>query len=146
MTISQKGIDLIKKFEGLRLKAYKDSGGIYTIGYGHTGEEAQPGNIITYKEAEILLRKDLQYAIDSINSINIELTQNQFDALCSLVYNMGFSRLVNRYSYLFNMIKANPYNEKIIALWEITGIKDKRGKIIKGLQLRRKLETQLYSK
>lgn len=145
MIISQNGIDLIKQFEGLRLNAYQDTGKVWTIGYGHTGEEAQPGNTITEKEAEDLLRKDCEYAENEVNKLSVEFTQNQFDALCSLVFNVGMNRLMNRYS-IIRMITNNPYNERIPALWQATAVKDRTGTVLKGLQRRRILESNLYIK
>ena len=87
---SARGIELIKQFEGLELEAYQDIAGIWTIGYGHTGPDVEPGMRITEREAEALLRKDLtprENAVDRLTSV--ELNQNEFDALVSFVYNVG---------------------------------------------------------
>ena len=88
--ISQEGIDLIKTFEGLRLQAYTDSVGIWTIGYGST-RGVREGDHITAEEAEQRLREDLAAAETCVRStLNmIRLTQHQFDALVSFVYNLG---------------------------------------------------------
>ena len=83
-------MELIKQFEGLELEAYQDIAGVWTIGYGHTGPDVEPGMRISEREAEALLRKDLkprENAVDSLTSVN--LNQNEFDALVSFIYNVG---------------------------------------------------------
>lgn len=90
MKTSARGIELIKQFEGLELEAYQDIAGIWTIGYGHTGPDVEPGMRISEKEAEALLRRDLtprENAVDNLTSV--PLNQNEFDALVSFVYNVG---------------------------------------------------------
>lgn len=91
MKTSQKGIDLIKSFEGLSLAAYRLPGEqYYTIGYGHYGKEVKAGQLITEAEAEKLLRADLEKFEEWVNTIPpFELNQNQFDALVSFTYNLG---------------------------------------------------------
>lgn len=87
---SARGIELIKQFEGLELEAYQDIAGIWTIGYGHTGADVEPGMRISEREAEALLRKDLkprENAVDNLTSVG--LNQNEFDALVSFIYNVG---------------------------------------------------------
>lgn len=88
MKTSNKGIELIKQFEGLRLKAYRDSGGKWTIGYGHTGG-VKSGDVITAQQANDFLIQDIKTAENAINGLNLNLTQNQFDALVSFVFNVG---------------------------------------------------------
>ncbi|MHA7871037.1 MAG: lysozyme, partial [Hyphococcus sp.] len=89
MKISESGIALLKRFEGLELEAYQDIAGIWTIGYGHTGN-VQPGQRITEREAEALLRRDLKSREDAVGrAVNVPLNQNEFDALVSFVYNVG---------------------------------------------------------
>jgi lysozyme len=89
MNISQKGIDFIKKYEGLQLKPYKCPAGKWTIGYGHV-TTAEKYDIITEETAEQLLLEDIKTAENVINSVvSIPLKQCQFDALVSLVYNIG---------------------------------------------------------
>lgn len=95
MSISQRGIDLIKSFEGFRGKAYKalSTEKYYTIGYGHYGADVYEGMTITKEEAERLLRSDLVkytgYVNTFLNTYNITVNQNQFDALTSFTYNVG---------------------------------------------------------
>jgi len=91
MKISQKGIDLIKQFESFGEKQYRCSAGKLTIGYGHVvlaSDKFPP--LITKLEAEEILRKDLEGFEKSLNQlIKVSLTQNQFDALMSLIFNIG---------------------------------------------------------
>lgn len=90
MNISQTGLDLIKKFEGLRLEAYRDVAGIWTIGYGHTGDLAHEDSVITEAKAEWLLRQDVSWSERAVDDIvKVSLSQNEFDALVSLVFNIG---------------------------------------------------------
>ncbi len=89
MRTSQNGIDLIKRFEGLELEAYQDIAGIWTIGYGHI-ETAKPGMRITEQEAEALLQRDLKPREQAVGRlVNVDMNQNEFDALVSFVYNVG---------------------------------------------------------
>lgn len=88
--VSQRGLDLLKRFEGLRLTAYQDSGGVWTIGYGHTGPDVVRGRIITSTEAEALFEADIRRFERGVeNSLARHATQNQFDAMVSLAYNIG---------------------------------------------------------
>ena len=89
MTTSQKGIDLIKEFEGLRLTAYQDSVGIWTIGFGHCGDVAE-GMQITPEQAEETLKQDVHSAELTLDrSVKVILTQNQYDSLISFIFNVG---------------------------------------------------------
>lgn len=89
MKTSQKGVDLIKQFEGLELEAYQDIAGVWTIGYGHT-ETAKSGMRINEREAEALLQRDLRPREQALSRIvNVTINQNEFDALISFVYNVG---------------------------------------------------------
>jgi lysozyme len=83
---------LIKRHEGLRLSAYQDPGGKWTIGWGHTGD-VQPGHVITEHQAEALLMLDAQTAAAAVNRrVKVPLSQHQFDALVCFVFNLGEGR------------------------------------------------------
>ncbi len=89
MTISPEGRRMVEDFEGVRLTAYKDGRGIPTIGVGHT-QGVQMGDIITFDQADKLLSGDLKTAENAVNHlVKVPLTQNQFDALVSLTFNIG---------------------------------------------------------
>lgn len=93
LQISPDGLALIKKWEGLRLKAYRDPVGIWTIGYGTTKGVVE-GMEITEETAELLLLKDLLAREDAVNlMITAPLTQYQFDPLVSFCYNLGIGAL-----------------------------------------------------
>ena len=91
MKTSQKGLDLIKKFEGFSDKEYICPAGKVTIGYGHVILPNEHfSSSITKEEAEILLKKDLQPREKSLNIlVKVNINQNQFDSLISLIYNIG---------------------------------------------------------
>lgn len=91
---SDAGIALIKQFEGVRLKAYKCPAGVWTIGYGSTrwndDENVEEGDHVGLEGAEKLLKRDLEHFEYAVNKlVTAEITQNQFDALISFVYNVG---------------------------------------------------------
>ncbi len=89
MRTSENGIALIKRWEGLELQSYQDIAGVWTIGYGHT-ETAGPNQKISEREAEELLRRDLEPRERAVGDLtSVPLNQNEFDALVSFVYNVG---------------------------------------------------------
>jgi GH24 family phage-related lysozyme (muramidase) len=93
MRVSQVGINLIKSFEGCRLVAYKDAAGVPTIGYGHT-MGVKMGQTITQSQAEQMFVDDVTIFSDRVASlVKVSITQNQFDALTSLAYNIGVGGL-----------------------------------------------------
>jgi len=139
MKTSDKGIGLIKRFEGLRLKAYLCPAGKPTIGYGHT-KDVKLGDVITEEEAEQLLLEDLIVVENEINKHNLDINQNQFDALVSFVYNVGVGNF--RTSTLLKKIKTDP-NDKTIAN-EFKRWVYSNGKKLPGLVKRREEEAKLY--
>lgn len=139
MKTSNNGIEFIKRHEGLRLNAYKCTSGKPTIGYGHT-KGVKIGQTITKEEAERLLREDLIVAENEINRHNLNLNQNQFDALVSFVFNVGIGNFQT--STLLKKIKLDPNNKSIeneFKRWIYSG-----GKVSLGLIKRRKEEAELY--
>jgi len=139
MKTSSKGIDLIKKYEGLRLDAYLDAVGVWTIGYGHT-LNVKSTDVITLDEAEYFLRQDVEFAEKEVNKHNLNINQNQFDALVSFVFNLGVGNFAR--STLLRKIKSNPNDPTIrkeFERWIYAG-----GKILNGLVRRRKEEADLY--
>lgn len=144
MKTSQNGIDLIKKFEGCRLKAYKCPANVPTIGYGNTfyenGTKVKIGDNITQKQADDLLLNLLpEYEKTVLNNIKVPLNQNKFDALVSFCWNCGSSKT------LFSMINSGHSDMNIVNWWVshyITG----GGKELPGLIKRRKEEAVLFVK
>jgi lysozyme len=89
MTTSPNGRKLIEDFESLRLTAYQDSGGIWTVGYGHT-KGVTPHQVVTAAQADFDLEDDLREAEEKVTAaVTAPLTQNQFDALVSFTFNVG---------------------------------------------------------
>lgn len=97
MNLGQNGIGIIKKYEGLRLTAYKavSTEKYYTIGYGHYGPDVKKGMTITQAQAEAYLMQDCQTAVKAVNKYQTKygMNQNQFDALVSFTYNCGAGNL-----------------------------------------------------
>ena len=95
MTYSKTGEQLTARFEGCRLQAYPDTGGVWTIGYGHT-HGVQPGMTCTLGQAQAWLEQDTRAAADAVNGlVTAPLKQPEFDALVDFVFNLGvgaFSR------------------------------------------------------
>lgn len=90
LNLALNGRNLIKTWEGLRLVGYLCPAGIPTVGYGHTGPEVRVGMRITEQQAEAFLTEDVQWAEEVIErTVDVPLTQNQFDALTSLIFNIG---------------------------------------------------------
>lgn len=139
MRTSQKGIDLIKKFEGCRLEAYKCPAGVWTIGYGHT-KGVQNGQKITQAQAEELLREDLRIYEQAVEScVKVPLSQNQFEALVSFCYNCGGEAL--RTSTLLKLLNEGKYSEagEQFLRWNKAG-----GRVLAGLTRRREEERKLF--
>lgn len=106
MMISEDGLDKLKKREGLRLQAYQDDAGVWTIGYGHT--PAHYGQTITRDDAELLLEEDLHRFHDVINHhVRVHLSQRQFDALVSFAFNVGTWNF--RMSTLLKLLNKGEY-------------------------------------
>jgi len=144
MKTSEKGIEFISLQEGLRLKAYQCSSGVWTIGYGHT-HGVKPGDVITKEQAAGFLKEDAMDAENVINKHLQNLNQNQFDALVSFVFNVGAGNFEN--STLLKKVKLNPDDETIageFAKWNKA--RNSAGKLVElaGLTRRRKEESNLY--
>jgi lysozyme len=132
-------LSLIKEFEGLRLEAYLCPAKVWTIGYGHT-KTAKPGMKITEGGAEALLRHDLEWVESTINKhVKVPLTQNQYDALASFIYNVGAGAF--RKSTLLRLLNQGDYDGAAgqFQRWNKAG-----GKVLKGLTRRRKAEAEKF--
>lgn len=142
MRVSQKGINLIKRFEGLRLTAYKCSAGVDTIGYGHTGPEVKPGLRITEEEAEKLLWNDTESAQQTVSSfVNVKLNQNEYDALVSFTFNVGPTAFVN--STLLKLLNHGA-DRKVVAGEFGRWVKAGGDQAVPGLVRRREEEKKLF--
>ena len=140
MKISIEGLALIKKFEGCELEAYQCSAGVWTIGYGHT-KDVESGMQITKQDAEDMLVEELHEYESYINEyVTASLSQNQFDALVSWVYNLGPANL--KASTMLKVLNAGDYEDVPAQLqrWNKAG-----GKVLDGLIRRRKAEAYLFA-
>lgn len=143
-TLDQKGIDLIKGFEGLKLKAYQDSAGIWTIGHGTikypNGKAVARGDVCTEAQAVEFMKNDLKGFEAKVNAVvKVPLTQNQYNALVSLTYNIGQSAFSN--STLLRKLNARDYAgaAEQFLVWKKAG-----GKVVQGLLNRRQAEKKVF--
>ena len=139
MTTSEETKQQMKKWEGLKLFAYLDTGGVPTIGYGHT-KGVSIGDAITPQQANKLFDDDIAIFEKEVNRVKRKLTQNQFDALVSFCFNVGISAF--RRSTLRRYVEMGmcaDYIVKEFGRW----IHD-NGKPIKGLKERRKWEVEKW--
>ncbi|MFP2394145.1 lysozyme [Enterobacter ludwigii] len=144
MQTSEKGIALIKEFEGCKLTAYQDSVGVWSIGYGWTqpvdGKPIRAGMTIKQETAERLLKTGLvSYESDVSRLVKVGLTQGQFDALVSFTYNLGARSLST--STLLRKLNAGDYADAAdeFLRWNKAG-----GKVLNGLARRREAERALF--
>ena len=146
MQMSQGGLDnLLKKFEGCKLKAYKCPADVWTIGYGHTSAAGEPlvkeGMTITQAEAEAILKRDLvKYETPVANLVKVDLEQNQFDVLVDFAYNAGVGNL--KTSTLLKKVNAGDFDAVPTELmkWTKGG-----GKELPGLVRRRQAEVAWWN-
>ncbi|WOE33064.1 MULTISPECIES: lysozyme [unclassified Acinetobacter] len=146
MITSDQGIALICSFEGKRLQAYDDGVGIWTIGFGTTiypnGQKVKKGDTCTEAQAKQYMRNDLKVFEQTVNdAVTIVLTQNQFDALVSLTYNIGSGAFKN--STLLKKLNAGDIKGAAnqFDVWVNAG-----GKRLQGLVNRRAKEKELFLK
>lgn len=150
MTPSPKCYALTREFEGCRLKAYQDTGGVWTIGYGSTlmpdGDKVQIGDTITQAEADAMLQRGVRRFSGYVdNLLNVSgLTQGQYDALTDFCYNRGPGNMQR--SRLFRLVKADPNDPRIpVAFGDKENIVDRKGQVQPGLVRRRQAEAALYA-
>ena len=144
MKVNAAGLDLIKSFEGLRLKAYKCSAGVDTIGYGHTSAAGEPKvtprMTITAAEAENILKRDLtQYERAVTKAVTVKPTPNQFAAMVSLCYNIGSGNFAG--SSVVRRLNAGDVKgaAEAFLLWNKV-----HGRALAGLTRRREAERKLF--
>lgn len=143
MQTSDEGLAAIAEHEGLRLVAYPDPGSVdglpWTIGYGHT-RGVQRGDRCTPEQAMQWLREDVQDAEEAVNRrVKVPLTQSQFDALVSFVYNLGETAFAG--STLLRMLNSGDY---VGAAVQFERWNKNDGRVLSGLVRRRKDERDLF--
>ncbi len=132
---------LIKRWEGCELAAYKCPAGVWTIGYGHTGD-VKPGTVINEHQAEVILRYDLEKFEEGVSElmVGVPLSENEFSALVSFAFNVGLNALAT--STLRKKISRGIEGaENELLKWTRAG-----GKVLPGLVSRREAERSLYRK
>jgi lysozyme len=151
MKLSDHGYAIIKNFEGLRLSAYRDVAGVWTIGYGstryHDGKPVKPGDQLSSDvQADAIFRNTMGPYEDAVNeAVKVSLTQNQFDALVSFTYNEGTGALQG--STLLVKLNERNYTEAaahFMAWDKITDPQTGKKVICDTLVQRRKEESQLF--
>lgn len=144
MKASEDCLDLIKRFEGFRAQCYRCPAGQPTIGYGHVVHHAENELLtatIDEAAANALLHKDVMWAEQAINIENLELTQPQYDALVSFVFNIG--SLAWRFSTLLKLLRAKDYEG---AAHEFPRWNKVHGEVMSGLTKRRLAERTLFER
>lgn len=139
MIISNKGLGMIKTFEGLKLRAYKCTAGKWTIGYGHTAG-VKEGDIIDYQTADKFLMEDLEWSEDCVNSgVKVKITQSMYDSLVSLVFNIGSGAF--KKSTLLKKLNDGNYigASEEFGRWVHSG-----GRVVQGLVERRAKEKAMF--
>ena len=144
MRLSQNGVNFIKSHEALRLKAYQDSKGVWTIGWGHT-KNVHPEDVITREQAEQFIRDDFAWVERTLNADLVTgrdkplVTQNEFDALCSLVFNIGSG------AYLDSTVRRKiKQGDKMAAARAFKMWVYSNHKFVQGLANRRADEVRLF--
>ena len=141
MKISEKGLALIRKFEGLELEPYVCPGGKLTIGYGHTGPDVKALKKITKDYAEALLLVDVVRFERAVNEfVDVPLWQGQFDALVSFAFNLGSNSLKGS-----TLLKKLNQGDEDGALGEFIRWNKAKGLVQRGLTERREAEQELFN-
>jgi lysozyme len=139
MNISLDGIALVKQFEGCKLEAYDDGGGVQTIGYGHT-DGVREGQACTQEQADCWLSGELAKIAQWLDkTLAIDVSQKQFDALCSFVYNVGEGAFLK--STLLRKLNAGDIAG---AAAEFQKWDHDNGRVVAGLTKRRAAEARLF--
>lgn len=140
MKISDKGLDLIREYEGFSPVPYQDAAKYWTIGWGHLIKKDEKFDRITQEQGKELLKKDLEPVENTINYYTeVKLNQNQFDALCVFVYNIGTSAFIR--STLLKWLNDNRFND---IPQQFTRWNKASGRTLLGLARRRVAESQLF--
>lgn len=130
--------DLIKQFEGCSLNAYLCPANVWTIGYGHT-KNVKSNDVITQNQAEEFLKNDILTSLSFLDKIVFPLADNQKIALISFVFNVGINNFLNS-----TMLKKLNNQDFFGAAQEFDRWIYAKGKILKGLQRRRKVEKEIF--
>jgi len=141
MRVSAKLRKFVQGFEALRLSAYDDGTGVWTVGWGHTGVDVVPGMTITEAQAKKYFNGDMAVAETAVGmNVDVPLSQSQFDALCSFVYNVGSGAF--RSSTLLRKLNAGEHSAVPFEMqrWIHGG-----GRVMAGLVRRRAEEAAMFT-
>ena len=140
MKLDKKGLDFIKKWEGLQLAAYKDGGGVWTIGYGHT-VDVKPGMLISKHQADIMFLSDVEEYEEWVSECckDTYVNQDQFNALVSLCFNIG--KAAFKKSTLLRRLKSDG---PLVAAPQFNRFIYDNGTRVKGLENRRTAEKLMF--
>lgn len=140
MTFTDAGLELLKSFEGCELASYQDQGGVWTVGYGHTGADVHPDMTINQAMADALLLQDLSSTESQVQKlIKVQVTDNQYSALVCFAYNIGCGNLAK--STLLNCVNHNQFGD---ASGEFIRWNHINGVVSGGLTRRREAEAALF--
>lgn len=147
MTVSSSGKTMIKGFEGLRLTVYDDGAGNLTVGYGHkvvSGDNLKSGDTISQQKADAFFSSDIQVAENAINKLPkiSKITQDQFDAIASLVFNVGTKPVTDTNNDLYKALNKDTFvQSEVVTGFTYTKVNGVRNK---GLVDRRNKELNLF--
>lgn len=142
MNFNNAGLALIKSFEGVRLRAYQDMRGIWTIGYGHTGPDVHAGQVINEREAEQYLKGDLlrfEHGVEQAVA-GVPTTDNEFTAMVCLAFNIGMGNFKTTSVLKYHLMGKKKLAAAAFMLWVNVG----KIKKVRGLIRRRDAEAKLY--
>ncbi|MPT48050.1 MAG: lysozyme [Sphingobium sp.] len=135
------GRALITRFEGEKLKSYLCPANVWTIGVGHTGKDVKPGMVISQAESQALLAGDLARFEKAVTDLARKTTQNQFDAMVSLAFNIGENAFAGS-----TLLRKHNRGDYLGAAAEFTRWNKAGGKTLAGLTSRRTAEKLLYGR
>jgi len=138
MRCNDKGLAIIRKWESLRLKAYKCSADVWTIGWGHT-KGVKQDDVCTIEKANEYFKEDLEEKELQINNLNLQLTDNEYSALISFIFNIGIGNFTKS-----TMLRLLKQNKKIEASNEFQKWNKCKGETLDGLTKRRRDERDLF--
>lgn len=139
--LSVDGLRMLKRFEGFRPLPYHDVAGFPTVGYGHLIKNSENFNEgLTEDEAGLLLADDVRWAERAVEElVKVDLSQNEFDALVSLVFNIGRTNFAKS-----TLLRVLNEGRRMSAADEFLKWRKAGGKVVSGLENRRRAEAHVF--
>lgn len=128
--------------EGLRTRTYSDSGGVATIGCGHTGAGVREKSITTNRAYELLRADVARFEKCVADNMRVPITQGMFDAMVSLAFNMGCTGAMKN-AGIADLVNAKRYQEAAQKILSV-GLRDRAGNYLRGLESRRRIESAMF--